>query len=78
MIIFIIPSSSATTSVSLEVKSTAFELGAFIFHFLFLFIVFSTREGTRSSSTHLASSPVYRLLLFCWGFIETALVKILC
>ena len=26
----------------------------------------STREGTRSWSTHLASSPLHGLLLFCW------------
>ena len=69
---FIIPSSSATTSVSLEVKSTPFQLGALIFHFLIFFIGFSTREGTRSWSTHLASSPVHGLLLFSWRFIEIA------
>ena len=59
-------------TVSLEVKSTAFQLGALIFHFLFLFIGFSSCEGTRSWSTHLASSPVHGLLLFCWRFIEIA------
>ena len=55
MILSITPSSSATTSVSLEVKSTLFHLGALIFHLLFLFVEFSTQEGTRS--TNLASSP---------------------
>ena len=30
----------------------------------------STREGIKSWSTHLASSPVHGLLLFCWRFIE--------
>ena len=34
MILSTIPSSSATITVSLEVKSTAFQLGALIFHFL--------------------------------------------
>ena len=72
MILSITPSSSASITVSLEVKSTAFQLGALIFHFLFLFIGFSSREGTRSWSTHLASSPVHGLLLFCWRFIEIA------
>ena len=62
MILSITPSSSATTSVSLEVKSTLFQLGALIFHLLLLFIGFSTQEGTRS--THLASSPAHGLLLF--------------
>ena len=47
---------------SLDVKSTAFQLGALIFHLLFLFIGFPTQEGTRSS--HLASSPAHGLLLF--------------
>ena len=70
MILSITPSSSATISVSLEVKSTSFQLGALIFHFLFLFIGFSTQEGTRS--THVASSPEHGLLLFCWRFIEIA------
>ena len=54
-----IPSSWATTSISLEVKSTAFQLGTLIFHFLFLFIGFSTREGTRSWSTCLAQCTNY-------------------
>ena len=27
-------------------------------------------EGTRSWSTHLASSPLHGLSLFCWRFIE--------
>ena len=66
MILSITPSSLATTSVSLEVKSTLFQLVALIFHLLFLFIGFSTQEGTRS--THLASSPAHGLLLFCWPF----------
>ena len=73
MILSITPSSSATTSVSLEVKSTLFQLGALIVHLILLFIGFSTQEGTRS--THLASpSPAHRLLmlLFCWRFIEIA------
>ena len=65
MILFITPSSSVTRSVSLEVKSTVFQLGALIFHFLFLFIGFPTCEGTRSWSKHLASSPLHGLLLFC-------------
>ena len=30
----------------------------------------STREGTRSWSTRLASSLLHELLLFCWRFIE--------
>ena len=66
MILSITPSASATITVSLEVKSTAFRLGALIFRFLFLFIGFSSREGTRSRSwsTHLASCPVHGLLLF--------------
>ena len=70
MILSITPSSLANTSVSLEVKSTLFQLGALIFHLLFLFMGFSTQEGTRS--THLASSPAHRLLLFCWRFIKIA------
>ena len=51
-------------------RSTLFQLGALIFHLLFLFIGFSTQEGTRS--THLASSPEHGLLLFCCRFIEIA------
>ena len=72
MILFITPLSSASITVSHEVKikSTAFQLGALIFHFHFLFIEFFSREGTRSWSTHLASSPMHGLLLFCWPFIE--------
>ena len=50
MILSITPSSSATINVSFEVKQTAFKLCALIFHFLFLFIGFSSREGTRSRS----------------------------
>ena len=42
-----------------------FQLCALIFHFLFLIIGFSTREGTRYWSTLSASSPVHGLLLFC-------------
>ena len=57
-------SSSATITVSLVVKSTEFQLGFLIFHFLSLFIGFSSREETRSWSTHLASSPVHESLLF--------------
>ena len=38
----------------------------------------STREGTRSWSTHLASSPLHGLLLFCWRFIEIGQIEILC
>ena len=72
MILYITPSSLATITVSLEVKSTAFQLGALIFHFLFMFIGFSSRIETRSRSTHLASNPVHGLLLFCWRFIEIA------
>ena len=65
MILSITPSSSSTISVSLEVKSTSFQLGALIFHFLFLFIGFSTQKGTRS--THVASSQAH-------GFIITVLL----
>ena len=78
MILFITPSSSVTRSVSLEVKSTVFQLSALIFHFLFLFIGFSKREGTRSWSTRLAPSPQQGLLLFCWRFIEIAWIENLC
>ena len=35
------------SSVSLEVKSTSFQLGALMFHLLFLFIGFPTQVGTR-------------------------------
>ena len=61
MILSITPSSSATTSFSLQVNLTLFQLGALLFHLLFLFIGFSTQEGTRSS--HLASSPVHGSLV---------------
>ena len=40
MILSITPSSSATITLSLEVKSTAFQLGALIFHFLFCLLDF--------------------------------------
>ena len=36
----------------------------------------STREGTKSWSTHLASSPLHGLLLFCWRFIEIGEIEI--
>ena len=45
MILFISPSSLATRSVSSEVKLTVFQLSALIFHFLFLFIGYSTWKG---------------------------------
>ena len=72
MILSITPSASATITVSFEVKSTVFRLDALIFHFLFLFIEFSSREGTRSRSwsTHLASSPVHGLLLFVGALLK--------
>ena len=66
MILSITPSSSATTSVSLEVKSTLFQLGALIVHLLFLFIGFSTQERTRS--THLASSSPARIITVLLAF----------
>ena len=69
MILSITPSSSATISVSLEVKSTSFQLGALIFHFLFLFIGFSTQEGTRSTHVATCTRPSQ-----AHGFIITVLL----
>ena len=73
MILSITPSSSATTSVSLEVKSTLFQLGALIFHLLFLFIGFSTQEESRS--TRLASTLAQRTDYYCFVGVLSKLLR---